>query len=91
MAVTELVGCTIGYAEATLSQTFKRQIEDEDRRKACEDIGGKYGLNLPKIGALVALLGLIGYGFLFPGFQVSTIAASSNRAFGIPAAVPPYW
>lgn len=93
MAATGLVGCTVGYAEATLSQTFKRQVEDEDRRQANEDVGGmpyyiKHGLRLPKVGALVALLGLIGYGFLFPGFQVSTIAASSNRAFGLPAVVP---
>lgn len=93
MAVTGLVGCTVGYAEATLSQTFKRQVEDEDRRQANEDIGGmpyyiKHGLKLPKVGALVALLGLVGYGFLFPGFQVSTIAASSNQAFGMPAVVP---
>jgi AGCS family alanine or glycine:cation symporter len=40
MAVTGLVGCTVGYAEATLSQTFKRQVQDEDRRNANEDIGG---------------------------------------------------
>lgn len=71
MAVTGIVGCTVGYAEATLSQTFKRQIEDEDRKKANEDIGGmpyyiKYGLKLPKVGGIVAMLGLIGYGLLFP-------------------------
>lgn len=93
MAVTGLVGCTVGYAEATLSQVFKRRVTDEDRRQAGEDIGGmpyyiRHGLNLPKIGGLIALLGLVGYGFLFPGFQVSTIAASSERAFGIPPVVP---
>lgn len=93
MAITGLVGCTVGYAEATLSQVFKRRVTDEDRRQAGEDIGGmpyyiKHGLNLPKIGGLIALLGLVGYGFLFPGFQVSTIAASSERAFGIPPVVP---
>lgn len=93
MAITGLVGCTVGYAEATLSQVFKRRVTDEDRRQAGEDIGGmpyyiRHGLNLPKIGGLIALLGLVGYGFLFPGFQVSTIAASSERAFGIPPVVP---
>ncbi|MFE7224122.1 alanine/glycine:cation symporter family protein [Nocardioides sp. NPDC057577] len=93
MAVTGLVGCTVGYAEATLSQTFKRRVTDEDRLEAGEDIGGmpyyiRHGLNLPKVAALIALLGLVGYGFLFPGFQVSTIAASSERAFGIPPIVP---
>ena len=93
MAVTGLVGCTVGYAEATLSQVFKRQVEDEDRRKANEDIGGmpyyiKHGLKLPKVGALVAVLGLVGYGFLFPGFQVSTIASSAQRAFELPTWVP---
>jgi len=93
MAVTGLVGCTVGYAEATLAQTFKRQVKDEDRQKANEDIGGmpyyiKYGLRAPFIGAIVAVLGLIGYGFVFPGFQVSTIAASSEMAFGIPTWVP---
>jgi AGCS family alanine or glycine:cation symporter len=93
MAITGLVGCTVGYAEATLSQVFKRRVTDEDRRQAGEDIGGmpyyiRHGLNLPKVGGLIALLGLIGYGFLFPGFQVSTIAASSERAFGIPPVVP---
>lgn len=93
MAVTGIVGCTVGYAEATLSQTFKRQIEDEDRKKANEDIGGmpyyiKYGLKLPKVGGIVAMLGLIGYGLLFPGFQVSTIASSTKLAFGVPEWVP---
>ena len=90
MAATGLVGCTVGYAEATLSQAFKRQVLDEDRRQANEDIGGmpyyiKYGLKLPKIGALVAVLGLVGYGLVFPGFQVSTIASSSKLAFGLPS------
>lgn len=93
MAITGLVGCTVGYAEATLSQAFKRQVLDEDRRKANEDIGGmpyyiKYGLKLPKVGALVAVLGVIGYGFVFPGFQVSTIASSAKLAFDLPQWVP---
>jgi AGCS family alanine or glycine:cation symporter len=93
MAVTGLVGCTVGYAEATLSQAFKRQVLDEDRRKANEDIGGmpyyiKYGLKLPKVGAVVAVLGVIGYGFVFPGFQVSTIASSAELAFNLPHWVP---
>jgi alanine or glycine:cation symporter, AGCS family len=93
MAVTGLVGCTVGYAEATLSQTFKRQVHDEDRRKANEDIGGmpyyiKYGLKLPKVGAVVAVLGVIGYGFVFPGLQVNTIAASAEHAFNLPTWVP---
>lgn len=93
MVITGLVGCTVGYAEATLAQTFKRQVKDEDRIKANEDIGGmpyyiKHGLKLPKIGALVAVLGLIGYGLVFPGFQVSTIAASSKLAFGLPNWLP---
>ncbi|MGW5146795.1 alanine/glycine:cation symporter family protein [Rhodococcus koreensis] len=93
MAVTGLVGCTVGYAEATLAQVFKRQVEDEDRKKAGEDIGGmpyyiKYGLKLPKVAALIAFLGLVGYGFMFPGFQVSTIASSAQLAFGLPSWVP---
>jgi AGCS family alanine or glycine:cation symporter len=93
MAVTGLVGCTVGYAEAALSQTFKRQVQDEDRRNANEDIGGmpyyiKYGLKLPKVGALVAVLGVIGYGFVFPGLQVNTIAASAKLAFGLDSWVP---
>lgn len=93
MAVTGLVGCTVGYAEATLSQAFKRQVQDEDRRKANEDIGGmpyyiKYGLKMPKVGAVVAVLGVIGYGFVFPGLQVNTIAASAEHAFNLPVWVP---
>ncbi len=93
MAVTGLVGCIVGYAEATLSQTFKRQVQDEDRKAANEDIGGmpyyiKYGLRLPKIGAMVALLGVIGYGVVFPGFQVNTIAASAELAFNVPTWIP---
>jgi AGCS family alanine or glycine:cation symporter len=93
MAVTGLVGCTVGYAEATLSQAFKRQVQDEDRRKANEDIGGmpyyiKYGLKMPKVGAVVAVLGVIGYGFVFPGLQVNTIAASAEHAFHLPSWVP---
>ncbi|MGR0161166.1 alanine/glycine:cation symporter family protein [Paenarthrobacter nitroguajacolicus] len=93
MAVTGLVGCTVGYAEATLSQAFKRQVLDEDRKKANEDIGGmpyyiKYGLKLPKVGAIVAVLGVIGYGFVFPGLQVNTIAASAEKAFSLPSWAP---
>ena len=92
MAVTGLVGCTVGYAEAALSQAFKRQVLDEDRKKANEDIGGmpyyiKYGLKLPKVGAIVAVLGVIGYGFVFPGLQVNTIAASAEKAFSLPRLV----
>ena len=93
MAITGLVGCTVGYAEAALSQTFKRQVKDEDRRNANEDIGGmpyyiKFGLKLPKVGALVAILGVIGYGFVFPGLQVNTIAASAKLAFNLDSWVP---
>ncbi|UQN29591.1 alanine/glycine:cation symporter family protein [Brachybacterium kimchii] len=93
MAITGLLACTVGYAEAALSQTFKRRVEDEDRRKAGEDIGGmpyyiKHGLRIPFVGGLVAVLGLIGYGFVFPGFQVSSIAASAHLAFGLPGWVP---
>jgi alanine or glycine:cation symporter, AGCS family len=93
MVITGLVGCTVGYAEATLAQTFKRQVKDDDRIKANEDIGGmpyyiRYGLKLPKVAALVAVMGVIGYGLVFPGFQVSTIAASSKLAFGLPDWLP---
>lgn len=93
MAVTGLVGCTVGYAEATLAQVFKRRVEDEDRRKAGEDIGGmpyyiKFGLKAPRVGALVAVLGVIGYGLVFPGFQVSSIASSAKVAFDVPAWIP---
>ncbi|KAA5835193.1 alanine:cation symporter family protein [Saccharopolyspora hirsuta] len=93
MAVTGIVGCTVGYAEATLAQTFKRQVDDEDRKKADEDIGGmpyyiKHGLRLPLVGAVVAVIGLVGYGFVFPGFQVSTIASSAQMAFALPKWVP---
>jgi alanine or glycine:cation symporter, AGCS family len=93
MAVTGLVGCTVGYAEATLSQVFKRQVDDEDRRKAGEDIGGmpyyiKFGLKLPKLAGLVAILGMVGYGVVFPGFQVSTISSSAQLAFGMPKWIP---
>ncbi|MEU6131879.1 alanine/glycine:cation symporter family protein [Saccharopolyspora sp. NPDC047091] len=93
MAITGLVGCTVGYAEAALAQVFKRQVQDEDRQRAGEDIGGmpyyiKHGLRIPFLGGLVAVLGLVGYGFVFPGFQVSTIASSAKLAFGLPSWIP---
>lgn len=97
MAGCGLVGCTVGYAEAALSQTFKRAVTDPDRVRAKEDVGGmpwyiKYGMPWPRVGAavgaLVATIGLVGYGLLFPGFQVSTIAATSKAAFGLPSWVP---
>lgn len=93
MAVTGLVGCTVGYAEAALAQTFKRQVHDEDRKKANEDIGGmpyyiRHGLKWKKMAAIVAVVGLIGYGFVFPGFQVSTIASSATLAFSVDSWVP---
>lgn len=97
MAITGLLGCTVGYAEACLAQTYKRQVEDEDLKAAKEDIGGmpyyiRYGLPWPKIGAvvgaLIAVMGLIGYGLIFPGLQVSTIAGSWELAFHLPRWVP---
>jgi AGCS family alanine or glycine:cation symporter len=81
MALTGLVGSSVGYAEAVLAQTFKERVDGEDRGGMPYYI--KYGLKAPRIAAFVGGIGLLGYAFIFPGLQVNTIATSANKAFGV--------
>lgn len=83
MAITGLLCSTAAYAEAVLAQVYKRRILGEDR-------GGmpyyvKYGLKAPRLAVALALITLVGYGFIFPGIQANNIASSFKLAFGIEA------
>ncbi|SEB65798.1 alanine/glycine:cation symporter family protein [Rhodococcus koreensis] len=81
MAITGLVGSTVAYAEAVLAQVFKQRFNGEDRGGMPYYI--KYGLKAPRFAVVVASIGMIGYGFVFPGIQANNIASSAKQAFGI--------
>ncbi|MFM9371912.1 alanine/glycine:cation symporter family protein [Streptomyces sp. Da 82-17] len=81
MAITALVGSTCAYAEAVLAQVYKRRIQGEDRGGMPYYI--KYGLKAPTLAAVVAVVTLIGYGFVFPGIQANNIGSSAELAFGL--------
>ena len=81
MAITGLLCSTAAYAEAVLAQVYKRRIRGEDR-------GGmpyyvKYGLKVPWLAVALALMTIVGYGFIFPGIQANNIASSFKLAFGL--------
>lgn len=83
MAITGLLCSTAAYAEAVLAQVYKRRIRGEDR-------GGmpyyvKYGLKAPTLAVILALMTIVGYGFIFPGIQANNIASSFQLAFGVDA------
>lgn len=82
MLITGFLGSTTAYAEGVLAQVYKRRIQGEDR-------GGmpyyvRYGLRLPRVAFVLALVTMIGYGFVFPGIQANNIASSVELAFRIP-------
>lgn len=81
MAVMGLLGSTTAYAEAVLSQIFKRRIDGEDRGGMPYYI--KYGLKAPWLASIVAGTAFVGYGFVFPGIQANSIASSTEQAFHI--------
>ncbi|MDQ8708078.1 alanine/glycine:cation symporter family protein [Streptomyces sp. LHD-70] len=86
MAITGLLTSTVGYAEAVLAQTYKQEDPQEDRGGMPYYI--KHGLKAPWLAGIVAVIGVVGYGFVFPGLQVNTIATSSKLAFDVPTWVP---
>lgn len=82
MAITGLVGAGSAYAEGILAQVFKRRIHGEDR-------GGmpyyvRYGLGFTRLAMVLAVVTIIGYGFVFPGIQANNIASSAELAFNLP-------
>ena len=82
MVVCALLGAASSYAETVLAQVFKRRVNGEHR-------GGipfyiQYGLRIKWLAAVVAVITMVGYGFVFPGVQSNNIAASAEGAFGIP-------
>ncbi|WP_017975437.1 alanine/glycine:cation symporter family protein [Actinopolyspora halophila] len=81
MTITALLGSTCAYAEAVLAQVYKRRIRGEDRGGMPYYI--KYGLRTPWLAMILALVTMIGYGFVFPGIQANNIASSVQLAFGI--------
>ncbi|MET8182509.1 alanine/glycine:cation symporter family protein [Streptomyces sp. NPDC005336] len=86
MAITGLLSSTVGYAEAVLAQTYKQEDKEEDRGSMPYYI--KRGLKAPWLAGIVAVIGVVGYGFVFPGLQVNTISTSAQLAFGLPTWVP---
>ena len=82
MVVCALLGSASAFAESTLAQVYKRKINGEHR-------GGmpfyvRYGLRIKWLAATLAVMTMIGYGFLFPGVQSNNIASGLEHAFGIP-------
>ncbi|MEO9248759.1 alanine/glycine:cation symporter family protein [Citricoccus nitrophenolicus] len=82
MVVCALLGSASSFAESSLAQVFKRRVNGEHR-------GGmpfyvKYGLRIKWLAAVLAILTMVGYGFLFPGVQSNNIAGSLEHAFGLP-------
>lgn len=81
MVITALVGATTVYAEAVLSQLYKRKVGGEIR-------GGmpfyiKYGLRAPVLAAVVSAVSLMSYGFITPGIQANNIGSSFELAFNL--------
>ncbi|NUL45857.1 alanine:cation symporter family protein [Cellulosimicrobium funkei] len=82
MVICALLGSASSFAEASLAQVFKRRVNGEHR-------GGmpfyvKYGLRIKWLAAVLAILTMVGYGFLFPGVQSNNIASSLEHAFDLP-------
>ncbi|QCU79638.1 alanine:cation symporter family protein (plasmid) [Citricoccus sp. SGAir0253] len=82
MVVCALLGSASSFAESSLAQVFKRKINGEHR-------GGmpfyvKHGLRIKWLAAVLAVMTMLGYGFLFPGVQSNNIAGSLEHAFGLP-------
>ncbi|MGO2005363.1 alanine/glycine:cation symporter family protein [Arthrobacter rhombi] len=82
MIVCALLGSASAFAESALAQVFKRKINGEHR-------GGmpfyvKYGLRIKWLAAVLAVMTMLGYGFLFPGVQSNNIASGLEHAFGVP-------
>ncbi|MGV0375426.1 alanine/glycine:cation symporter family protein [Corynebacterium hadale] len=83
MVVVALLGSASAYAEVLLSQTFKRRLGGEDRGGAPFYV--QAALKLRWLAVIIACCYLVCYGFLTTGVQASTITASAENAFGVPA------
>ncbi|MCC5672826.1 alanine/glycine:cation symporter family protein [Kocuria rhizophila] len=82
MVVCALLGSASAFAESTLAQVYKRKVDGEHR-------GGipfyvEHGLRLKWLAAVIAVITLVGYGFVFPGVQSNNIATSIEGAFQVP-------
>lgn len=82
MVLVALLGAASAFAESTLAQVYKAKVQGEHR-------GGmpfyvEKGLRKRWLGVILALMTLIGYGFLFPSVQSNNIASSMKGAFNLP-------
>lgn len=82
MVVVALVGSASAFAETVLAQVFKRKIDGEHRGGAPFYV--EFGLKLRWLGVILAVMYLVGYGFVFGGVQANNIASSLDVAFSIP-------
>ena len=82
MVMVALVGSASAFAESTLAQVYKRKIDGEHR-------GGipfyvEHGLKLKWLAVAMAVITMVGYGFIFPSVQSNSIAVAMDGAFQVP-------
>lgn len=81
MAVTGLLGSASSYAESTLAQVYKRNIDGEHRGGIPYYI--YHGLKMRWLAVIAALVAFLAYGFLVPGIQSNNISSTVEYAFNI--------
>src|SRR5690554_6359968 len=81
MWLIAFLGSATAFAEATLAQTYKTQIDGEYRGGPAYYI--EKGLGIKWYAVLFALVTIFSCGFLLPGVQSNSISAAITNAFDI--------
>lgn len=76
-----LMGAASAFIEATLGQVYKQEIDGEYRGGPAYYI--EKGLGVKWYAVLFAVITILSCGFLLPGVQSNSIAASMSNAFSI--------
>ena len=85
MAVMGVLGGASAFAESTLSQIYKEELDGQYRGGAPYYI--ERGLRWKPFAILMAAVICISYGLLVPGIQSNTIANAAENAFNLPPIV----